>query len=229
MEKTRQDYNLIAEDFSRTREKPWEEIKFLFDDYFAKGDKVLDLGCGNGRYLEYFKEKEVDYFGIDSSEKLIQIAKNKYPEGNFQVADAFNLPFSDNFFDKIFSIAVLHHIPSNELRLQFLKETKRTLKPGGILIVTAWRFHKIKDLFSIFKSNILRLFGLSRFDFGDILEPWGKTVERYYHCFSRKELKNLLAKANFKIKEMEIAKNEKGNRQNIYVVARLDKILTKGS
>ena len=106
LEKTRQDYNLIAEDFSRTRSQVWEELKFL-ENYANENEKILDLGCGNGRLYELFREKTVDYYGVDFSEGLIEIARKRYPQFKFQVADAFNLPFSADFFDKVFNIAVL--------------------------------------------------------------------------------------------------------------------------
>jgi ubiquinone/menaquinone biosynthesis C-methylase UbiE len=213
LRKTTQDYNLIAEHFSRTREKIWEEMRFLLDDYLIPGEKVLDLGCGNGRFYPAMKDKKVDYFGVDSSEKLIEIAKKRYPEAKFQVADALSLPFPRNFFDKVYSIAVLHQIPSEELRLQFLREAKRVLKPERFLILTCWKFHQPKELFLIFK-----LLGLSKLDFGDIFEPWGKKIKRYYHCFSKKELINLVKKADFKIKNVDLVKNERGNRQNYFMV-----------
>lgn len=220
LEKTKKDYNLIAEEFSRTRKKPWEEIKILFNDYLIFGEKVLDLGCGNGRYFPFFKEKRINYFGIDFSEKLIEIAKNKYPEGNFQVGDALNLPFPENFFDKVYSIATLHHIPSKEFRLQFLKEIKKILKPEGILILTVWRFHRLKETYLLFKYTILKLFGKTKLDWKDIFEPWGKKIERYYHWFSKRELENLVKEVNFKIEKIGIVKNKRGNRQNIYLIAR---------
>jgi len=219
LEKTRQDYNLIADEFSRTRGKPWEEIRFLFDNYLTGGEKVLDLGSGNGRYFSYFEEKKVDYFGVDNSEKLIEIAKSFYPQARFQVANALNLPFPNNFFDKVYSIAFLHHIPSNELRIQSLKEVKRVLKPGGTLILTAWKLHQIKERYLLFKYTILKLIGKSKLDFRDIFEPWGKKVKRYYHCFSQRELEKLTKEVEFKILEIGIVKNEKGNRQNIYLIA----------
>lgn len=217
--KTKKDYDLIAEDFSRTRDYPWPEIRFLFDDYVEVGNRILDLGCGNGRYHQFFKDKKIEYTGIDYSEKLIEIAKNKYPEAEFQVADAFNLPFPDNFFDRIFSIAVLHHIPSLELRQQFLKEAKRVLKPEGKFILTVWKFHRPKEILLIFKFSVLSFLRLSKLDVRDILEPWGKKIKRYYHCFGKKEIKNLIKEANFKINNMGVVKNERGNRRNIYLVA----------
>ncbi|GAI25805.1 unnamed protein product, partial [marine sediment metagenome] len=64
------------------------------------------------------KAKRVDYFGVDIAERLIKIAKKNYPEAKFQVADVLNLPFPPNFFDKIYSISVLHNIPSKNFQLQ---------------------------------------------------------------------------------------------------------------
>jgi len=123
---------LIAEDFSRTRRYLWPDFQSLAE-YIKPQDKVLDLGCGNGRLIELLGDKEIDYLGVDNVQNFIEIAKKKYPAYSFQVADALSLPFADNSFDKVCSIAVLHHIPSEELRLKFLEEAK-TLK---ILNLTA--------------------------------------------------------------------------------------------
>jgi len=218
LEKTHQDYNQIAGDFSITRNVVWSETKSVLDKYLMPGEKILDLGCGNGRYFDYLQEKKVNYFGVDNSEKLIEIAKNNYPDANFQVADALSLPFPNNFFDKIISIAVLHHIPSEELRAHFLAETKRVLKPGGILILTVWNFREVKEFFLFFKFVIIKLLG-SKLDFGDFLEPWDKKALRYFHYFSQNGLKNLARKTGFKIKEAGIIRNERGNRRNSYLVA----------
>jgi ubiquinone/menaquinone biosynthesis C-methylase UbiE len=219
LDKTKNDYNLIAEDFSRTRENIWEEIRFLFDDYLTAGEKVLDLGCGNGRFYELFKNKDVQYFGIDNSEKLIEIAKKKYPKADFRTGEALKLPFPNNYFNKVYSIAVLHHVPSTELRVQFLKETKRILRPGGKLILTAWNFHDKKERFLLLKYTILKIIGKNKMDFRDILEPWADKTKRYYHWFSKRELAKIVKKAGFKIETIGVIKNKTGSRQNIYLVA----------
>jgi len=211
---------LISEEFSSTRENVWEELKFLFDDYLKEKESVLDLGCGNGRYYEFFKNKNINYVGADNSGKLIDIAKRKYGEEKFVAADALKLPFPDNSFDKVYSIAVLHHFPSKELRNQFLSEAKRVLKTNGLLILTVWKFHQTKEWISLFKYTVLKILGLSKLDFRDIFEPWGKKTERYYHWFSIKELAGLAEEAGFKIKKIGVIKNKRGNRQNIYLVAK---------
>ncbi len=217
LNKTREDYNLISEDFSRTRNFIPKEFEFLFD-YAKKEEKVLDLGCGSGRFYRILEEKNTEYTGVDNSEKLITIAKNKYPEADFRVATAARMPFEDNHFDKIFSIAVLHHIPSKELRLKFLNEAKRVLKKDGLLILTVWKFWRKEECLRFIKYSILKMIGKSKLDFNDVFEPWGKKTERYYHWFSKKELEKLARESGFKIKEAGFTKNEKGNRQNIYAV-----------
>ncbi len=218
--KTREDYNLIAEEFSRTREKIWEETRFLFDDYLVPGDKVLDSGCGNGRYYPLFKEKQVEYIGIDSSKKLIELTKERYPEADFRVEDALKLSFNDNYFNAVYSIAVLHHIPSKELRLQFLNEAKRVLKPGGLLILTVWNFHQIKELFLLVKYTLLKLIGKSKLDWKDIFEPWGKKAQRYYHWFSKRELGKSVKEAGFEIEKFGTIKNKGKYRQNIFIISK---------
>ena len=217
LKKTIKNYNLIAKEFSRTRENVWPEMNFLFSDFLKKEDKVLDLGCGNGRWFEMFQKHKIYYVGTDGSEELIKIAKEKYPQATFKVSNALNLPFQDNDFEKVYSIAVFHQIPSQKFRLQFLKEAKRVLKPGGLLILTVWRFHHKKTLLSLIKYTILKLLGKTDLDFGDVL--YART-KRYYHVFSKRELISLVRKSGLEIQKIGIVKNQKGNRQNIYLIAK---------
>lgn len=223
VKKTKDDYNLIAEDFSRKREMIWKELSFLRDQVIA-GEKILDLGCGNGRFIELFKEQNIEYFGLDNSERLIEIAKKRYPRGKFQIADAFNLPFPDNFFDKVFSIAVLHHIPSDQYRTRFLEEVRRVLKPGGILILTVWYLWQKKTVWKFLLKNIfLKLIAKSNLDFTDVLIPWkdsqGKIrLQRYFHCFTKQGLQKLVKNTNLKIREISLLQSSAGH-SNLLLIA----------
>lgn len=232
---TKEGYNALALDYTRTRAFIPEDIKEMAS-YVSIGDRVLDAGCASGRLYAILKEKNVEYFGIDTSENLIDIAKGIYfhpsensekkisqARANFQVADGSKLPFPDNYFDKVFSISVLHHIPSKEIRTQHFREMNRVLKPKGLLVFRVWDFWRRKRTIGLIaKFTFLKLTGKSKLDFNDVFLPWkdsegNPVVQRYFHCFTKGELKKLAAKTGFKIKK--IWRAGKDPRTNIYLVA----------
>src|SRR3989344_5484974 len=94
LEQTKKSYNTIAKDWDRTRQTLWPSWKD-FLKYIKDGDKILDVGCGNGRLIKLFENVNIDYTGIDNSEELIKIAKNNYPNQNFLVGEILQLPFPD--------------------------------------------------------------------------------------------------------------------------------------
>lgn len=202
------DYNSIADKYSRVREKKWKEFDFLFDKYLSPNDKVLDLGCGNGRFYQTIKKRNVDYLGIDVSSKLIEIARNNYPEAKFEVSSIEFIP--DKSFDKIYSIAVLHHIPSYESRLNFLKQIKRALKDNGNSILTVWNLKE--------KMKKRGFFDWLRLDKGDVFLPWYGSKDTYFHCFNLEELIQLVKDAGFEIIDQgEILVGERPY-SNFYIV-----------
>lgn len=88
---------------------------------------VLDIGAGSGLLCEI---ATVDnYYGIELSSRMTTLAKSKFPENNFSVADMHKLPFPDNFFDNIISLygPISYSLIPGEL----IAEIKRVLKPGG--------------------------------------------------------------------------------------------------
>lgn len=225
--KTKADYNLIAEQFSRTRNTKsiiWQDL-VPFLNYTVLGDKVLDLGCGNGRLLQALKDKNVEYIGVDNSEELIKEAKKKSPEADFRVVDILKLPFQDNYFDKIYFIATLHHIPSEKIRLEVLKEAKRVLKPEGIIIVTVWNLWRRKLAWKeLIRNIIFKVFGLSKLDFKDVFFPWRDNnrkilAQRYLHLFTKGEMRRLFKKAGFRIKEVGLTERLDRKNNNIYLIA----------
>ena len=96
---------------------------------------VLELGCGNGRDAREIIRRTPNYLGVDSSEKMIEIAKSKVPKGTFITADVLNYEFLGPY-DIVFAFALLRHISLVELPA-FLKQVGESLKPGGVLYISS--------------------------------------------------------------------------------------------
>lgn len=227
IEKTREDYDAIAGEFDRTRAYCWEGLD-QFARYAGEGDRVLDFGCGNGRLFTLFWEKNITYVGADQSKQLVDRAREKYTaqveagKAEFMHVTGARLPFPDGSFDCIFGIAMLHHIPSQHLRERLLREFDRILKPDGRLVLSVWNLWQKKYRALIIRHTIKKLIGLSQLDFFDIFVPWktGKQetmAERYYHCFTMRELLGLMKRAGFHIAESGYF-GGKTKRFNMYVV-----------
>jgi len=224
IEETKKTYDIIAKDYSKKREVLTEDLKFLAKKA-KEGEKVLDLGCGDGRFFKLLKEKKIDYYGIDLSEKMIELAKKKFPQGKFLLFDGKKIPFLDDFFDRVFCLAVFHHIPSKKFREDFLLEIKRVLKKGGVLHLTVWYLWHKKRIWRIFlKTLFLKIFKKTPLDFFDIFLPWknsqGKILaQRYLHLFRKNELLFLAKKVGFR--EIKISFLKRGKKEkNLYLEAK---------
>lgn len=94
-----------------------------------KNSSVLDLGCGNGALTKTLQEKGYLVKGLDSSNDLLEIAKEKYPDIEFLHGDATNFVLSESV-DVVFSNAVFHWI-NQELQQDMLKCVYNALKKNG--------------------------------------------------------------------------------------------------
>ena len=201
VDKVRSDYNLIAREWDLSRPRP-SQVKLNLLGKIEEGMLVLDIGCGNGVVAPFIVEKGAYYAGIDIAENLVAIARERYRAEiaagtmRFAVGDATELPFPDREFDYVVSFAVLHHIPSPELRRKFFAQMQRVLRPNCRAKLTVW--------------NLRSEWASSRFDIGtqlagaesgDVTIPWrgtqGRIVNRYVHQFSEAELYALADGAGF--------------------------------
>ena len=102
------------------------------------GARVLDVGCGTGALLKKLVDKyNIIGYGTDIEVKMIEEAKNKNSEMNFQIASCDNLPFDDMEFDAVVACMAYHHFENKD---GFGNETARVLKPGGVLYIVDPRF-----------------------------------------------------------------------------------------
>ena len=102
------------------------------------GDRILDVGCGNGRDLPYLVQTGCHCVAIDYSPGMVDQTRRRLDRigahnVDVSVGDATSLRFPDNEFDKVFSSEVIEHIPRWE---EAVREMVRVLKPGGLLVLT---------------------------------------------------------------------------------------------
>ncbi|CBZ56080.1 conserved hypothetical protein [Neospora caninum Liverpool] len=93
-------YDRIAKHFSHTRYKPWPKVRAFLED-LPRYSLVVDVGCGNGKYLQC-------------------------------------VPCGQGIADAVISIAVAHHLASEERRLRAIEELRRIARPGGLILITVW-------------------------------------------------------------------------------------------
>jgi SAM-dependent methyltransferase len=99
---------------------------------FIKGD-LLELGCGEGRGIDWIAPKATSYSAIDKIEPVINKLMSKYPQHKLIAGHFPPFPYPDGSFDTIVSFQVIEHIKDDQL---FLKEIHRILKPGGTALIT---------------------------------------------------------------------------------------------
>ncbi|MFH1522350.1 MAG: class I SAM-dependent methyltransferase [Patescibacteria group bacterium] len=120
-----------------------KQKKIIKENFDLKSEKkILDIGCGTGEFAGLFTK--MDYCGIDISTKYIKYAA-KNNRGNFKVMDATKLEFSDNSFDYVLIVAILHHLDDNDSK-RALSEAARVLKPDGkVLIIEDAKIEKLEN------------------------------------------------------------------------------------
>ncbi|CAM8977550.1 unnamed protein product [Rhodiola kirilowii] len=126
-------YDAIAPHFSATRFAKWPKVA-TFINSLPSGQLILDAGCGNGKYLGL--NPNCFYIGCDISAPLVGICADRGHE--VVVADALNLPYRSGFGDAAISIAVLHHLSTEERRKKAIQELIRVVKKGGVVLITVW-------------------------------------------------------------------------------------------
>ena len=203
--KTRDDYNLIADQFASTRKFNWGDFALALESIpLQKGAKVLDMGCGNGRIFELLKNNDIEYYGLDISNDLIKHAQKNIPKGQFVVCDLLNTPYKDNEFDLVLCVATLHHIPSKEARERAVAEIYRITKPGGYTLATTWYFWKSqRHLKGIINTALAKAKGKTELDVGDFFMIWkngngDNIAKRYFHAWRKGEIIHAFKRAGFK-------------------------------
>jgi ubiquinone/menaquinone biosynthesis C-methylase UbiE len=112
---------------------------YLFKKYIRPGSAIIDIGVGGGRTTPYLSQLAGEYIGIDYSQAMVDVCKEKFPNLNFICMDATDLSnLDDNKFDfTVFSFNGIDCIPTDEGRIKCLRELNRITRTDGYIILSS--------------------------------------------------------------------------------------------
>ncbi len=139
---------------------------------------ICDLGCGPGQIARYLHRKGVETLGVDLSPKMVAEAKRLNPEIEFHQGDMLALPDPDNSWGGIAAFYCIIHIPRDRL-VGALREMRRVLKPGGVLLITFHIGGEVRHMDEFF----------------------GKTVDLDFAFYQSAEMESWLKEAGFELEE----------------------------
>ncbi len=236
MDLNRNFYEQVATAFDGTRSGPWPGFEVVAEYLRPKCIapwRILDVGCGNSRLLQYLIEKELvqEYWGIDANETLLSKARLKAQESastglvsrhlqiDITVADwTANLEEASGF-DVIYCLATLHHLPGLALRSSALNQMADLLRPGGYLVLSNWQplnsKREQKKILDWATCQIVR----EEVEEGDLLISWKHQVQavRYVHVFSSQEVCHLAETAGLTVKHQFLSDGSESNL-NLYSI-----------
>ncbi len=226
-------YSRSAADFDRTRHPGgwpgWRRVAEAAALPPERPFRVLDLGCGNGRFA-LFLERNAElrghqpftYVGIDLSSELIAHARTataRLEHIRFQVDDIEDCTLDGAAYDLVVLFGVLHHLPGFNSRSHALERAASAIAPGGLLAITCWQFaddprfdSRRLDWASEATVDPIQL------EPGDHLLRWGSAdsgARRYCHHTGEPELDRLVSGLPL-TRVARYRADGAGGRQNLY-------------
>ena len=228
IELNRDFYTRFGESFSATRHRIQPGVRRVLE--MLEGDEsILDLGCGNGEFARELAKRghRGPYLGVDFSPTLLQEADSPIEgfSASFQQVDITELSVNSiqssvtDHWSLITAFAVLHHIPSRELRLNIIRTVHKLLKPNGRFIHSNWQFLNSEKLKARIQPWETAAVSESDVEPGDHLLDWrsGETGLRYVHHFNEEELSKLAKASGFQISDMFYSDGD-GGRLSLYQI-----------
>ena len=181
---TQSSYDAVAADYAAKFQdemdhKPFDRdcLDRLIRDVGGLGP-ICDLGCGPGQIARYLRSRGADVLGVDLSPQMVAEAARCNPDIPFHQGDMLSLPDRDESWGGIAAFYCIIHIPRERV-VEALREMRRVLKPGGVLLLT---FHV---------GNEVR----------HLDEWWEKKVDLDFIFYTPEEMETWLREAGFELVE----------------------------
>ena len=134
--------------------------------------EILDLGCGQGHITQRLRDAlpEAGLSGLDYSVSAIEYAVERFPGIDFIVGNAYEPPYTDNYFDIVVCNNLWEHVPDP---LLLLRRITRILKPGGFLIMSTPSRYRLDNLLRVLQGKPVRFMSehhVTEYSVGQVLE-----------------------------------------------------------
>ncbi|MCA9911930.1 MAG: class I SAM-dependent methyltransferase [Anaerolineae bacterium] len=208
-------YATTAADFDQTRSRPWPGWLRL-QPYVKAPLRVLDVGCGNGRFGLFLAEAHpaaVSYHGLDNSTELLSFAEAALAQADFasyrlSEFDLLTQALPDASYDLVVLFGVIHHVPGAEQRQKLLRALAARVATGGYLCFAAWCFYEYER----FRERLVSWPDDLVVEQHDYLLDWraGEHALRYCHYVDEAEHTALIAASG--LQEVETFREDGSGR-----------------
>jgi ubiquinone/menaquinone biosynthesis C-methylase UbiE len=165
-----------------------EQAAATFREYLGRGGmRVLESGCGTGRWMAYFEKLGNRSFGVDDSWGPLRMARSHDPDMNLVRANALVTPYKNDSFDAAFSSYVAEHFEEGPEVL--FREIHRVLKPGGLFFVVV----PFNNTFRRYFVNPLLM------GFWELWKRRGRGLAFTEFRYARADMEGFLRRTNFDI------------------------------
>jgi SAM-dependent methyltransferase len=129
-------WGLRARDWSETEAQMRPSYELAIERAgLVAGQSVLDAGCGSGAFLRAAADHGAVVTGLDASEALLAIARERVPDADLSVSDLQHLPYADDVFDAVTGFCSFFFADD---MVEALREAGRVAKPGAPVVIQAW-------------------------------------------------------------------------------------------
>ncbi|MBU4216575.1 class I SAM-dependent methyltransferase [Candidatus Parcubacteria bacterium] len=164
-------------------------------NFFKKGAKILDSGCGHGKNSKYFIANDLVVHGIDISPQAIKYSKENNPVGEFSVHDV-SILYKRDFFDVICDAGCLHSTHPGKHK-KIIENYYTSLKKGGYMFIRIFKNDNNRDMKPLFyvdmlpvygytKEQVINLFDSNKFLIEKIIFNKDQGVEGIYYLYLKK-------------------------------------------
>ncbi len=232
-------YTELAEyyfDIEKSGRKFEEEIYFL-DDLFKKHKikSVIDMGCGTGEHVKALQARGYEVVGVDSSEKMVGVARKRHPQCKFDTGFMQGYQASHHYDGIVFLFGTFNYLISEEEIKSCLKLLQQNLKPAGLAIFEIWNADPIRRIKRKPITNVASLksgqvqikrhrgFRLTRSDASTVVDV------NYIYTLDKRELKDKHTMRVFFWNEIKAKLEDfKFEVLNVYGNYKMDKFKSNG-